>query len=398
MSGRRGQRVLVGLRGRHVTACARRAPRPTCPSRGSRLRRAHSELRPRHRQPREAVPPSRAARRVVRAPQARPAGSGVHPTVRRARPDDRSTRPCPVRPRRGRRPPSRLWRGGSPPLAAGAAGAAGAAQRLRRPQGAALASDSTVATRPPGPRMTERPHSRLGGPGRPRGAPSPGTPGTRGTPRRGSTRPDAQARAARASARQNSGAGGRAPLSGRLDRRQRRQTGTPERRRGLAVLDRSLRRMIPGRAVAPFPRHRGATRPHVCGSWTAGRVAITLPTLMHADPPHDSGRKPAEREPAGARAACRRRPGSGWRHRTRPGRRASSGVDPRLLGRTWVPILALTGHLDDRLVAALMDAGADDVIAADATDRALPDALRVDPGHHAAFVREQAPHAHPNRV
>ncbi len=84
---------------------------------------------------------------------------------------------------------------------------------------------------------------------------------------------------------------------------------------------------------------------------------------------------------------------------------------PRLLGRTRVPILALAAHLDDRLVVPLLDAGADDVIPAASRAPALlarirallrrtvpatppstgplPDGLRVDPGRHEAFVREQ---------
>ncbi len=84
---------------------------------------------------------------------------------------------------------------------------------------------------------------------------------------------------------------------------------------------------------------------------------------------------------------------------------------PRLLGRTRVPILALAAHLEDRLVVALLDAGADDVIPAASRPPALlarirallrrttpaspqptgplPDGLRVEPGRHEAFVRDQ---------
>jgi two-component system response regulator PrrA len=84
---------------------------------------------------------------------------------------------------------------------------------------------------------------------------------------------------------------------------------------------------------------------------------------------------------------------------------------PRLLGRSRLPILALTTHLDDRFVVPLLDAGADDVISASSRPAALlarirallrrttpaipppagplPDGLRIEPGRHEAFVREQ---------
>jgi DNA-binding response OmpR family regulator len=85
---------------------------------------------------------------------------------------------------------------------------------------------------------------------------------------------------------------------------------------------------------------------------------------------------------------------------------------PRILGRVQVPILALSAHLDDRVVVALLDAGADDVVNAAfrppellARLRALlrrlgtpnpgppsgplPDGLVVDPGRRQASVREQ---------
>jgi two-component system KDP operon response regulator KdpE len=85
---------------------------------------------------------------------------------------------------------------------------------------------------------------------------------------------------------------------------------------------------------------------------------------------------------------------------------------PRILGRVRLPILALSANPDDRVVVSLLDAGADDVINAAyrppellARLRALlrraggpnpsppaaplPDGLVVDPGRHAASVREQ---------
>ncbi len=85
---------------------------------------------------------------------------------------------------------------------------------------------------------------------------------------------------------------------------------------------------------------------------------------------------------------------------------------PRILGRVRLPILALSAHPDDRVVVALLDAGADDVINAAfrppellARLRALlrraggpnqapptgplPDGLAVDPGRREASVREQ---------
>lgn len=85
---------------------------------------------------------------------------------------------------------------------------------------------------------------------------------------------------------------------------------------------------------------------------------------------------------------------------------------PRLLGRARMPILALSGHPDDRVVMALLDAGADDVISATLrppellarvrsllrrtgaagrplTAGPLPDGLVVDSGRRVAMVREQ---------
>ncbi len=85
---------------------------------------------------------------------------------------------------------------------------------------------------------------------------------------------------------------------------------------------------------------------------------------------------------------------------------------PRILGRVRLPILALSAHPDDRVVVALLDAGADVVINAAfrppellARLRALlrraggqsqapvsgplPDGLAVDPGRREASVREQ---------
>ncbi len=85
---------------------------------------------------------------------------------------------------------------------------------------------------------------------------------------------------------------------------------------------------------------------------------------------------------------------------------------PRILGRVRLPILALSAHPDDRVVVALLDAGADDVINAAfrppellARLRALlrraggpnqapasgplPDGLVVEPGRREASVREQ---------
>jgi len=84
---------------------------------------------------------------------------------------------------------------------------------------------------------------------------------------------------------------------------------------------------------------------------------------------------------------------------------------PRILGRVSLPILALSLHPDDRVVVALLDAGADDVINAafrppellarlrallrraggpNPTPQAgpLPDGLIVDPGRREASVRE----------
>jgi len=51
-----------------------------------------------------------------------------------------------------------------------------------------------------------------------------------------------------------------------------------------------------------------------------------------------------------------------------PFERARAAIDsaieliPRILGRVRLPILALSAHPDDRVVVALLDAGADDVI------------------------------------
>jgi DNA-binding response OmpR family regulator len=83
----------------------------------------------------------------------------------------------------------------------------------------------------------------------------------------------------------------------------------------------------------------------------------------------------------------------------------------RLLGRSRVPVLALTTHMDDRFVVPLLDAGADDVMSAASRPAALlarirallqratptaplptgplPDGLRIEPGRHEAFVRDQ---------
>jgi hypothetical protein len=79
----------------------------------------------------------------------------------------------------------------------------------------------------------------------PRASPSPGISDRPGRQTRGSTRPDGQARAARGSAPQSSGAGGPARLTGHRDHRETRQTGTPERRRGSADLGRSSRGSYP---------------------------------------------------------------------------------------------------------------------------------------------------------
>lgn len=91
---------------------------------------------------------------------------------------------------------------------------------------------------------------------------------------------------------------------------------------------------------------------------------------------------------------------------------AAADLIPRILGRVRLPILALSAHPDDRMVVALLDAGADDVINAAfrppellARLRALlrragapnqplptgplPDGLIVDPGRREAAVREQ---------